>query len=132
MLSDNAQSLVAKAQAGDQAAFDALIAGHRDGLQNLIRTRLVSSGLQNSVGEDDVYQETLLRAFQKLTAFRWQEEDSFGRCVLNSLNPRSRKRRDSLTAANYCGSPADPARIKSNLQKNLASQIILPRQAGVC
>ncbi len=79
MLSDHAQSLVAKAQAGDQAAFDALIAGHREGLQNLIRTRLVSSGLQNSVGEDDVYQETLLRAFQKLTAFRWQREDSFGR-----------------------------------------------------
>ena len=79
MLSDSAQSLVAKAQAGDQAAFDALIAGHREGLQNLIRTRLVSSGLQNSVGEDDVYQETLLRAFQKLTAFRWQREDSFGR-----------------------------------------------------
>ena len=79
MLSDNAQTLVGKAQAGDRDAFDALVADHTERLRTLIRRRILRGGLQKSVWEDDVYQETLLRAVQKLPDFRWQGDDSFGR-----------------------------------------------------
>jgi RNA polymerase sigma-70 factor (ECF subfamily) len=80
-LSDNIQSLIRRAQAGDRAAFDALVEGHREALERLIRTRLAGIGLKHTVGEEDILQETLLRAFRKLADFQWQGEDSFARWI---------------------------------------------------
>ncbi len=80
-MSDSTQSLVRKAQAGDRAAFDALVEAHRQSLERLIRARLVGSGLQSAISGEDIYQETMLRAFRKLHDFRWQGEDSFARWI---------------------------------------------------
>lgn len=80
-LSDDIQSLITRAQAGDRAAFDALIERHREALERSIRTRLAGVGLQFRVAAEDVFQETLLRAFRKLPEFQWQGEDSFARWI---------------------------------------------------
>lgn len=78
---DSIQSLVQKAQAGDRAAFNELIEAHRRPLEKLIRARLAGSGLQPAIGDEDIYQETMLRAFRRLHDFRWQGEDSFARWI---------------------------------------------------
>ncbi len=80
-MSDSTQSLVRKAQAGDRAAFDPLVEAHRQSLERLIRARLVGSGLQSAIAGEDIYQETMLRAFRKLHDFQWQGEASFARWI---------------------------------------------------
>ena len=54
-LPDNLQSVIRKAQAGDRAAFDALVEKHRKGLERLIRSRLAGGGL--GLGESVGVQE---------------------------------------------------------------------------
>ena len=71
-------ALVERAQRNDPKAFEALVACHRDELEQLIRCR-IGTTLRGSVEVDDVFQETLTWAFRSLPSFRWQGEGSFGR-----------------------------------------------------
>lgn len=67
-----------KAQAGDRAAFDALVRRHQDRLEALVRSRmgrLVAAGTEAT----DIVQETLLRAYGAIGRFRWSGDDSFMR-----------------------------------------------------
>jgi RNA polymerase sigma-70 factor (ECF subfamily) len=72
------QSLIARAQAGDRAAFADLLARHRKPLLYVIRSR---SGplLRQSADPEDLLQEAALRGFQALGRFRWGGEGSFFR-----------------------------------------------------
>ena len=92
--------LVEKAQGGDRDAFEALVETHRDRLVKLVRSRL-ARGLEHAIDEDDVVQETFLRAFEGLSRFRWQGEDSFIKWVgviasnlVHSAGRRKRARRE--------------------------------------
>jgi RNA polymerase sigma-70 factor, ECF subfamily len=85
------ETLVRKAQEGDRAAFDELTSSAAVPLRARIRARL-GPGLREVLDPEDVLQETFLRAFRALGAFRWQGEKSFERwlhgialnCVLNA------------------------------------------------
>jgi RNA polymerase sigma-70 factor (ECF subfamily) len=75
---DETLALVERAQKNDPSAFEALVASHRDRLEELVRRRL-GSALGASLEVDDIVQETLAWAFRSLPRFRWQGEGSFGR-----------------------------------------------------
>ena len=66
--------LVEKAQSGDRAAFGALVCVHEERLRALLGARL-SPKLAGHL--EDVYQESLLRAWRSLEGFQWRGEDSF-------------------------------------------------------
>ena len=70
--------LVAKAQRGDRAAFDALILEHKRSLEDLV-SRETGPLLRAKVDVDveDLVQETLLRAFKDLKDFKPQGEKAF-------------------------------------------------------
>ena len=69
---------IKRAQAGDKDAFNGLVEGVRPRLEALIRSRLNPS-LQRAVEIQDVFQETVLRAFGGMERFAWQGEGSFFR-----------------------------------------------------
>lgn len=69
-------SLVKRAQNGDQAAFEELIADSRDRLLYLIRTRLGTT-LRQKLDPDDLLQETAMRALQSINRFEWRGHESF-------------------------------------------------------
>ncbi|MBI4603525.1 MAG: sigma-70 family RNA polymerase sigma factor [Planctomycetes bacterium] len=70
------RAVIEKAQAGDRAAFDALVAAHRDRIERHVRESL-GARLRGRCEVDDVLQETFLRAFQSLGRFEWRDEGSF-------------------------------------------------------
>lgn len=67
MTTDEDAPLVARARAGDRAAFDALVVRHARSVGRLAR-RLVG----NAEDAEDVVQETFVRVFQHLHSFRGQ------------------------------------------------------------
>lgn len=71
-------SAVRRAQAGDRDAFDELVEGARSRLEALIRSRLGPS-LDKSLEVEDVFQETVLRAFHGIDRFEWRGDDSLFR-----------------------------------------------------
>jgi RNA polymerase sigma-70 factor (ECF subfamily) len=70
------KDLIAKAKAGDRAAFDRLAAGSRSRLAAFVSSRL-GAELRSRHEVEDVVQETFLRAYQSLGRFEWQGEGSF-------------------------------------------------------
>ena len=66
--------LVARARAGDLGAFAVLVDRHAVGLAAFCRR--LTGGLGGSAGADDLFQETILRAFQSLD--RLEQRDRFG------------------------------------------------------
>lgn len=75
---DEIRKLVERAQGGDREAFLALSRRHRESLDHVIEDRLGKT-LQSQMEADDVFQETLLRAWQAMAKFKWQGENSFAR-----------------------------------------------------
>ena len=67
-----------------------------------IATRLATSGLRGRVGAEDVWQETLLRAWQARRGFTWSDTPSFRRwllriaenCITDLLRHETAERRD--------------------------------------
>jgi RNA polymerase sigma-70 factor (ECF subfamily) len=78
--SKDSEALIEAAKAGDYSAFEQLIAKDQTRLRGLIATRL-HARIALDVELDDVYQESLLRAFSSVTRFEWRGEDSFLRWV---------------------------------------------------
>ena len=72
------RDLIAKAQAGDRSAFDALLEEHRPRLEALIGSKL-GAALRALTTIEDVLQDALLEAFRSLERFEWRGEDSFMR-----------------------------------------------------
>ena len=66
--------LIEKAQCGDRPAFEALVRLYEERFRALIRSRL-SPELTGDL--DDVFQESLLRAYRSLERFEWRGEESF-------------------------------------------------------
>jgi len=75
---ESIRDLIAKAQAGDRSAFDALLEEHRPRLEALIGSKL-GAALRASTTIEDVLQDALLEAFRSLERFEWRGEDSFMR-----------------------------------------------------
>ena len=73
---DQIQGLIDRAKAGDRAAFDVVVRGYRERLENLLRSRM-GVKLRGQVDPEDIRQEVLLRAFRSLEKFKWQGDDSF-------------------------------------------------------
>lgn len=109
---DETQCLVSRARSGDRQAFEDLFRRYQSRLRPLIDLRL-KGPLREKVEVDDVLQETLLRAFQSLGRFEWQDEESFLRwlggiarnVVLQIAGAEKRKK---LIALNH-EPPADDA-----------------------
>ena len=74
---DNPETL-RRALAGDRPALESLLAGERAGLVSFVRHRL-RAPLNSQVDVDDVVQETLTRAFQRITIFRGDDGVAFSR-----------------------------------------------------
>ena len=70
------QALILRAQAGDEAAWSALVEGYAEGLRRRVRKRL-SPPVRRRVSESDVVQETWMMARRKLSDFEFQGEESF-------------------------------------------------------
>jgi len=73
---DTTRATIEKAQAGDRAAFDALVAVHRTPVERHVRQSL-GARLRERCEADDVLQETYLRAFQSIGRFEWRDQGSF-------------------------------------------------------
>ncbi|MFO1010603.1 MAG: sigma-70 family RNA polymerase sigma factor [Planctomycetota bacterium] len=67
--------LVLRAQKGDRAALDALVARYRDRVLRIVRARL-GAKLRERVDSEDILQETFLTAVRKLDSFEMREEAS--------------------------------------------------------
>jgi len=79
MTTDNAVSaLVARAQAGDRAAFDELVRLYGGRLNARVRSRM-SERLRAKIEAEDTVQETFAVAFQSIRKFQWRGEESFYR-----------------------------------------------------
>jgi len=76
MTEDRVQYLIREAKAGDRLAFGELIETYRVRLEALIQSRL-GSALKNVLDVEDIFQETLYRAFLSVGGFEWRKEDSF-------------------------------------------------------
>jgi RNA polymerase sigma-70 factor, ECF subfamily len=72
--------LVSRAQRGERAAFDRLVDLYRPRIEALVDARL-GAHLRGEIETDDVFQETLLKAFESIERFSWEGEDSFMRWV---------------------------------------------------
>jgi len=67
---------IQKAQEGDREAFEKLFISYRARIKALVESRL-GSRLREAVEVDDILQETFLRAFESISRFRWEKDDSF-------------------------------------------------------
>ncbi len=70
------QILVSKAKSGDRAAFNGLVARYEERLRTSIRAR-IGPHLRGKLEPEDLFQETMLRAFQSISHFTWRDETSF-------------------------------------------------------
>ncbi len=69
------QELIEAAKAGDRESFDRLVSRERDRIRALVASR-VNARIVFGVEVDDVYQETLLRAYRSIVNFEWRGSDS--------------------------------------------------------
>lgn len=90
------RSLVEHARSGSREAFEQLLEGYRDRLRSVVEAQARERG--GSLEVEEVLQETLVRAFESLSRFEWQGEDSFyrwlcgiSRNVARKLIERNRK-----------------------------------------
>lgn len=68
--------LVSKACSGNRQAFDTLVELYRLRLLRQIGSRL-GTNLRAKLEPEDVFQDTLVRAYESIQRFRWQGEESF-------------------------------------------------------
>ncbi len=73
---DTTQALVLKAQTGDRAAFEALVARYEGRLREIVSMRL-GAHLRGKLEIEDVLQETFVRALQSISRFTWRDEPAF-------------------------------------------------------
>lgn len=90
--------LVARAQAGDRAAYARLIGAVAERVRLYARLRL-GPRLRALADTDDVLQEAWLEAHRALPSFRWQGEGSFARWVNRIVEHRIRGLLDHHGAA---------------------------------
>ncbi len=69
------QGLIEAAKSGDREAFETLVSQDRNRIRALVASRL-SARIVFGVEVDDVYQETLLRAYRSIANFEWRGRDS--------------------------------------------------------
>lgn len=101
--SHESQALIESAQAGDREAFETLTSHRSQRIHALIASRL-NARIVFGVDPEDVYQETLLRAFQSIERFEWRGEGSFLRwlggiaenVILHLARKQARERSTSL------------------------------------
>ena len=99
------QELIEAAKAGDREAFERLVSQERNRIRALVASR-VNARIVFGVEVDDVYQETLLRAYQTITNFEWRGRDSLlhwlggiaENVILHLARKRARERRVPLEA----------------------------------
>ena len=76
MTEELTRDLIEKVRAGHRDAFDRVSERFRHRLLAFIRPQL-GKHLRDRVDEEDVLQETLLKAYESIAAFRWEGEESF-------------------------------------------------------
>jgi RNA polymerase sigma-70 factor, ECF subfamily len=69
------QELIEAAKTGDRQAFETLGLQERTRIRALVASRL-NAHIVFGVAVDDVYQETLLRAYESIVAFKYKGKDS--------------------------------------------------------
>jgi RNA polymerase sigma-70 factor (ECF subfamily) len=89
VMQTSTEALVSAAQRGDRTAFDALAERYRRRLERQIRSRLSRSS-REKLTDEDVLQETLLRAFASIARFRWRSDESFYRWLASIAEYRIR------------------------------------------
>lgn len=97
------EGLIEAAKAGDREAFETLVSHDCDRIRALVASRL-NARIVFGVEVDDVYQETLLRAFRSIAKFEWRGRDSLlhwlggiaDNVVLHLARKRARERRVPL------------------------------------
>jgi RNA polymerase sigma-70 factor (ECF subfamily) len=102
----DSQALISSARSGDREAFGQLVSRDRSRLRALVASRLAAHVVLG-VDIEDVYQETLLRAFKSISRLEWRGEESFLRwaggiaehVILDLARRRARERRTSLDKA---------------------------------
>ena len=70
MTAPSESSLIARSRAGDPAAFGSLVRRYEDRMYRLVRSVCVSAPAE----ADDVYQDTFLTAYKKLSTFQGRSE----------------------------------------------------------
>ena len=68
--------LVTRSQRGDRAAFDELVESHEERIRLFVVSR-VKLHLGPRLEADEILQETFTRAYESISQFQWQGEDSF-------------------------------------------------------
>lgn len=86
-------ALVARAQAGDDEAYDRLFALASDRVRLFVRLRL-GPGLRARVDTDDVLQEAYLEAHKAFGRFRYRDEGAFTRWLCRIVENRIRNLSD--------------------------------------
>ncbi len=94
---ETSAQLASRARDGDRAAFDELVWSNQDRLLRQIRSRL-GKRVRSALDAEDVYQESVSRAFVAIAKFRWQGEESFYRWLAGIAEHliRSASQRKSL------------------------------------
>jgi RNA polymerase sigma-70 factor (ECF subfamily) len=126
--------LIRRAQAGDGAAFEALVQRHDRQVLRLARQML-----NNLEDAQDVYQDIFIKVFRSLPAFRFESEFStwlfrivVNQCI-NYRQWRSRRRflsfdahnDDEENATNYLPKDNNPDPERETLSKELSREIAL-------
>ena len=100
---DDRRALMEAAQGGNREAFEKLVTQERGRIRALVASRL-SAHIALEVDSDDVYQETVLRAFKSIETLEWRGEDTFlpwiggiaENVILELARKRARERKTTL------------------------------------
>lgn len=105
MASDEAD-LIAQSRAGDAAAFEALVRRYDERMYRMVRSVCVSAPAE----ADDVYQDTFLTAYKKLSSFAGRSELGtwLYRVAANLCFMRLRAKKSRPTARLEDHAPRDP------------------------
>ena len=125
------RSLVDKARTGDREAFEELVGSYGSRLHAAVEMQIQRGGLP--LEAEEVFQETMVRAFQSIGRFEWQGEDSFyqwlcgiSRNVGHKLRERYGKNRDLHVPERIAAGGASPSKVLrreerfDRLEKSLA------------
>jgi RNA polymerase sigma factor (sigma-70 family) len=98
---EEVQALFSRARGGERDAFDQLAGRFRRRLLSIIRHRM-SKRLQRDAEPEDVYQETLLRAYRSLDRIEWNGEHAFlnwlGSIAEHVILPQARRQKRARPA----------------------------------
>jgi RNA polymerase sigma-70 factor (ECF subfamily) len=76
MTGRSTEELVERVKAGSREAFDRIVERFRDRLAAFVRPR-IGERLRERIQDEDVLQETFLKAYESLGRFRWEGEEPF-------------------------------------------------------